>query len=323
MSYNKSFKINRRRKKNTVLPVLLTVLVAALISLAIAGVWQLASDQKNPKEDELIQNMSSSQPMESSPPQEEQKEESKPESKPKIETKPAIKTIQGIVPENDPVKTNYFDDAVFVGDSITTGIELYGMMENTDVLAGTGINLLTIYTAQVVKQDDGSRITIMDGLKNKQYKKVYVMLGGNEVRDEAKEQFLKNYSRVIDDIKKLQPNALIYIQSITPVTLQNHYNMNNQRIDEYNEALSDLCEEKDVYYVNVAESMKDESGMLPNAASPADGMHFGPEYYKKWFHYLKNHTVPSPESESSSSSMDQTSDTLTQEEPELTETNDD
>lgn len=321
MSYNKSFKINRRRKKNTVLPVLLTVLIAALISLGIAAVWQLASEEKSPKPGELKENISSSQ--QSSMPQESQNEELKSQSEPKIETKQAVKTIQGVVPENEPVKTDYFDDAVFVGDSITTGIELYGMMENTDVLAGTGINLLSIYSAQVVKQDDGSRITIMDGLKNKQYKKVYVMLGGNEVRDEAKEQYLKNYTRVIDDIKKLQPNALIYIQSITPVTLENHYNMDNQRIDEFNDALSDLCKEKDVYYVNVADSMKDENGMLPTAASPADGMHFGPEYYKKWFHYLRYHTIPSPESETVSSSMDTSSNDSMEEEPESTATNDD
>ena len=37
--------------------------------------------------------------------------------------------------------------------------------------------------------------------------------------------------------------------------------------------------------------MKDENGMLPDEASPADGMHFGPDYYTKWFEYLKTHTV--------------------------------
>lgn len=303
MSYNKSFKINRRRRKNTFLPVLLMLLAAILISLAIAGVWQAVSNQENAP----LQSVSSSQPVssseESSQPEELSEASSEPE--PIIKEEPEIKLIQGTVPQSDPVGIDYFDDAVFVGDSITTGIELYGMMENTDVLAGTGVNLLTVYTAQVVKLDDGSRITIMDGLKNKQYKKVYVMLGGNEVRDEAKEQFIKNYTRVIDDIQELQPNAELYIQSITPVTKINNYRMDNQRIDEYNQALLDLCKEKGVYYVNVAECMKDESGMLPDAASPADGMHFGPEYYKKWFNYLMEHAVSQPETDDANESEEQ------------------
>lgn len=302
MSNNKSFKINRRRRKNTFLPVLITLLAAILISLAIAGVWQAVSNQKNAP----LQSVSSSQPVssseESSLAEESSEASSQPEPEPVIKEESEIKLIQGTVPQSDPVGIDYFNDAVFVGDSITTGIELYGMMENTDVLAGTGVNLLTVYTAQVVKLDDGSRITIMDGLKNKQYKKVYVMLGGNEVRDEAKEQFIKNYTRVIDDIQELQPNAQLYIQSITPVTKINNYKMDNQRIDEYNQALLDLCKEKGVYYVNVAESMKDESGMLPDAASPADGMHFGPEYYKKWFNYLMEHTVSQPETDDANDS---------------------
>lgn len=303
MSNNRSFKVNRRRKKNTILPVLFILFVAILISLVIAGIWQTVSNKKKQPTDlnSLPQSSSEPEPEVSSQPEASSAPESEPEPSKEVE---ALKPIEGIVPISDRVETEYFDDAVFVGDSITTGIELYGMMENTDVLAGTGVNLLTVYTAQVVKLDDGSRITIMDGLKNKQYQKVYVMLGGNEVRDEVKEQFIKNYSRVIDDIRKLQPTALLYIQSITPVTKVNNYKMDNNRIDEYNQALLDLCKEKDVYYVNVAECMKDESGMLPDAASPADGMHFGPEYYKKWFNYLMDHTVPQMESKHSDHTVD-------------------
>ena len=47
--------------------------------------------------------------------------------------------------------------------------------------------------------------------------------------------------------------------------------------DAFNEALLTLCKEKEVYFVNVAECMKDENGMLPDEASPADGMHLGPD----------------------------------------------
>ncbi len=308
MPYNRSMKINRKRKKSSVLPVFLLLLVALAISLIIAGVWQAATGEVHASSADSSIPKPSSEAASSVSEQAEQS--SVPISPSEPETQPVFEPVQGMVPEAEQVDIHYFDDAVFVGDSITTGIELYGVMENTDVLAGTGVNLLTVYTAQVVKLDDGSRITIMDGLKNKQYQKVYVMLGGNEVRDEAKEQFIKNYTRVIDDIRKLQPNATLYIQSITPVTKVNNYKMDNQRIDEFNEALLNLCVEKGVYYLNVAECMKDENGMLPDAASPADGMHFGPEYYNKWFDYLMQHTIPQPGSNdmsNSSSSIDTTS----------------
>ena len=98
-------------------------------------------------------------------------------------------------------------------------------------------------------------------------------------------------SVMLDDIKALQPNALIYVQSILPVTPDNIYNLDNSHIDAFNAALLELSKEKGVYFVNVAEALKNDRGELPEEASPTDGMHFGPEYYTKWFEYLKTHTV--------------------------------
>ena len=91
-------------------------------------------------------------------------------------------------------------------------------MDGTTVLAGTGANLSSIYTEPYVKQEDGSRIAIMDGLKQAQFRKVYILLGGNEVRDVEKSRFIERYSSFLDDVRELQPDALIYVQSILPVT---------------------------------------------------------------------------------------------------------
>ena len=105
------------------------------------------------------------------------------------------------------------------------------MMSNTTVFAGTGVNLLTVYSAQTVKQEDGSRIPIMDALDAEQFAKVYVMLGGNEAREDV-DTFISHYSKVIDDLKMKQPQALIYIQSILPVTKNNNYNLSLIHISE-------------------------------------------------------------------------------------------
>ena len=56
-----------------------------------------------------------------------------------------------------------------------------------------------------------------------------------------------------------------------------------------------MAQEKEYYYLNVAEAFADENGCLPEEASPTDGMHFGPKYYEVWFEYLKNH-VANPDS---------------------------
>ena len=53
-------------------------------------------------------------------------------------------------------------------------------------------------------------------------------------------------------------------------------------------AIMQMAGEKKVYYVNVAEAIKDENGCLP-ADVGADGMHFGPSTYNLWLDYLRDH----------------------------------
>ena len=67
--------------------------------------------------------------------------------------------------------------------------------------------------------------------------------------------------------------------------------MTNAEIDECNAALLKMTEEAQVYYVDVASVIKDETGGLP-ADYTTDGLHFKGEYYNKWIDYLKEHTVP-------------------------------
>ena len=51
-----------------------------------------------------------------------------------------------------------------------------------------------------------------------------------------------------------------------------------------------MTNDKKVFYLDVAEVMKDESGNLPVDAS-LDGVHLKKEYCQKWYEYLKTHTV--------------------------------
>ncbi len=196
-----------------------------------------------------------------------------------------------VVPESDRVLNSYFDDAIFIGDSLTEGIKLYGVMSNAVVLSHTGLGLDNIYTKEVVEQEDGTKISVMDALeKETDVAKIYILMGPNSI-GYNKDTFVSKYGAIIDSIKISQPNAIVYVQSMLPVTTNNNYKLDNKVIDEYNLALVELAEEKDVYYLDVNSHLKGPDGALPTEASPADGMHFNATYYQKWFDYLKTHTV--------------------------------
>ena len=111
----------------------------------------------------------------------------------------------------------------------------------------------------------------------------------------AKEDFISAYGRLVDTLRQQHPDAIVYVQSILPVTADYEKRADavtdNATIDEYNEALMAMAEEKGVYYLNVAEIFKDETGALFSEASPTDGIHFGATWYRKWFDYLRTHAV--------------------------------
>lgn len=198
------------------------------------------------------------------------------------------------VGEGDWLSSDYFDDAIFVGDSITEGIKLYDVMSNVTVLASTGVNLNSLYTKDAITLEDGSKVPILEATAHYNPGKIYLMMGVNSILSDE-ESFRADYGRVVDTLISQHPDAILYIQSILPVTADYEQRQNavtdNAKIDRYNEILKELAVEKKVYYLNVAEVFKDADGCLPNSASPKDGIHFGSSWYRTWFDYLRTHGV--------------------------------
>ena len=289
--------IYSKKKKNSGFGMiyLVSFLFILLLSFVLASIWQRSEDNAN----SLVSGYSSSESSSaaqssdgSSQPDTQDSSVSVPESQSSAVDLSSIT----LVPELDRVTSEYFDNAVFIGDSITEGIKTYGMMTNATVIAATGINLSTITTSAVVKTESG-RVTVLDALK--QYPetgKIYILLGANGIAWMEKDSFVQMYSDFVKELKAQCPDALIYIQSIFPINeekFSEHYDseITNEKIREYNSALLDMSKELGVYYLNVAETIADQNGALSDDAT-TDGMHIGTDYYEKWFNYLKKHAVP-------------------------------
>ncbi len=198
------------------------------------------------------------------------------------------------IPKNEiPQGEEWFNDAIFIGDSLTVGLSAYKILDENLVFASTGINPQTILTKDCIEKN-GVSLTVADAIKDLTPKKIYVMLGSNGVAFLSKDKLIELYGEFIDILKTTHPDSQIYLQSIMPVTASKEKGDDryaNSKIDEYNEAILDLATEKQVYFVYVAEAVKDENGCLPDSAS-SDGMHFGPSVYNLWLDYLREHYVP-------------------------------
>ena len=196
------------------------------------------------------------------------------------------------VPQSEGVDNTYFDDAVFIGDSRTEGLILYTGLSNATVYANQGLMVDTVFTSPVI-QMDGQRLSVVEALKRTEFKKVYIALGINETGWAYESIFIDKYQKLIQEIQSINPQAILYIQEIMPVTAQTsqtHSYVKNDKIQRYNELLAKLAEEMGVYYIDTGAAVADDSGCLPEDAA-IDGIHLKKPYCDKWLDYLKTHTV--------------------------------
>lgn len=196
----------------------------------------------------------------------------------------------------EKVEDDFFDDAVFFGNSLVNGLELYGQMGGGDFCCATSASVISVTSTLNATLKNGGAGTLLDKMLETQYGKIYILLGINEIGFNT-DYFAEVYGNMLQTIKDAQPEATIYIMSLTPVTKAKSdagapFTMD--RIREYNEALYQLAVEYECYYVDLVDALADESGYLPSMDS-TDGVHFVVAKYPVWADYLRTHYAGDPD----------------------------
>ncbi len=78
------------------------------------------------------------------------------------------------------VDDDWFDDAVFIGDSRTVGLRDYGGLDNATFYASTGLGIYDMWTEKFCEVD-GEKTTLEDALSRRQFGKIYFQIGINEM----------------------------------------------------------------------------------------------------------------------------------------------
>ena len=192
-----------------------------------------------------------------------------------------------------PVDASYFDDAVFLGDSRTVGLRAFGSFNNSAYFARTGISVNSFFMYPAL--DEETNLTLTQTLSLRQFKKVYIMIGVNDAAMVPLEDFETQFFDAIREIQALQPNAVIYIQSILGVTknkeLRDPDHYNNERVCERNALLQSKCDGEKLIYLDVFSAFTDEEGYL-NQFNSSDGLHLNSSDYDIWCDYLMQHAIP-------------------------------
>ena len=193
------------------------------------------------------------------------------------------------------VDDSYFDDAVFIGDSRTVGMYEYGGLEETSTFyASTGLTIYKMFDSKIVAvPGQKKKITVEEALSEKQFAKIYLMIGINEMGTGTVESFMKAYGEAVQHLQQLQPDAVISLQAIMKVTTersgQGDY-ITNEGIEARNEEIAKLADDEKIYYLDVNPLICDETGGMV-ASYTYDGVHLKARYIPIWLDFLKEHAV--------------------------------
>lgn len=188
---------------------------------------------------------------------------------------------------------SYLDGALFIGDSRTITLSEYAGWDNTHFFVETGLTIWTVMDAPIAKVN-GAKVTVDEALQTQRYDKIYIQLGINELGRGTPDSFTEQYEEVLTRIRELQPQAVIYIQSIMHVSQskddQNTY-INNGEVNARNEKLKNLADGIRVFWLDENEVFDEPGTGKLNPEYTSDGVHLKPKYIPVWQEFLLSHTI--------------------------------
>lgn len=183
-------------------------------------------------------------------------------------------------------------DAVFIGDSRTVG-----MMNSTDkpqatFLCAVGLNIDTVLESTDIAQGDGTVGTLEQALSSRQFGRVFISFGTNEMGWPYIDVFEEHYANMVRTIQSYQPNAEIYLIGILPLAQSQDTDgdaVNNENAKTFTAAIEKVAGELGVHYLDCSAAVADENGYLPEEASP-DGIHMVADYCLYWQNFIIDNT---------------------------------
>ena len=187
------------------------------------------------------------------------------------------------------VDESYFADALFIGDSRTDGLALYCPVGESKHYSAA---CMTIFDIMDSTESFYGYYGLRNLLQGMQFGKIYFMLGINEC-GYPNESFMRAYRNAVEEIRRYQPNAIIYLQSILYVTQKHAQEIpifESYIIQEKNDLIKELANGEDIIYLEVNDALNDGTDHLPSEYT-GDGVHLKASYYHLWKDYLMEHAI--------------------------------
>ena len=199
---------------------------------------------------------------------------------------------------SDDELLSYYSGSVFFGDSIMQGFRRYrsavrqsdpDYMEGVEVICTASI---TLYEAsrRALQENRfryrGLDMTMYQIAQKMQPRKIFILLGLNDPVGIKIDRAMDYIRDIMRGMGEFAPDSRICFFSHTPVTPAYCRNRNRpnyqEKVDEYNRCLQEVCEEVGAEYIDIAAAFKDEQGYLRDELSSDKICHLNDDGVAVW-----------------------------------------
>lgn len=185
-------------------------------------------------------------------------------------------------PESEAADPIILENACVIGHSHAVGMQTALDVKGLDYIAEVGLMAGSMLTHQEFSLPSGDIGSLRMGLAAKDYDRIYVLLGSNDVPGGSAHlpSFRRSMEKLLDVLMEYQNEADIYLLSIAPLGESFyrycHYNhgLTPDIFDEYNYVLRSLAIEHDAEYLDITSALRGEDGFLAAEYDQGDGLHF-------------------------------------------------
>lgn len=184
--------------------------------------------------------------------------------------------------ENEDINyAKYYENTIFMGDSITEALSEFGILDSYNVIANKGDT--------VIKASQN-----IDKLQGINPKNLVLLYGMNDViafdsnsSEESSNAFKEKYIELINSIKAVLPKTNIYLISPLPVmnnAVNTNYRLTNENLNEFRLKVTEVATATGSTYIDLASIITDKDSLHEQ-----DGIHYKYDFYRIWLDLLKNY----------------------------------
>ena len=198
-----------------------------------------------------------------------------------------------LLTETADAGTDYLNDTLFLGDSNTVRLYNNGLISLQQFCAKEGIGTQVALNEGIVTfKKDSNHYTIPQAVAMMKPRRVVMSFGTNDTGMEVSD-FIAHYTALIQAIQQSYPYTDIIVNTVPPVPADhsNYPHMDQAKIDDFNMALLDLCEQLGIRFLNSAEALKGSDGYGIADYYTSGDIHLKSAGLKAVLNYLRTHAL--------------------------------